>query len=70
MKKLKEEVIHKAAVKEAGSYTSEQFTEAEYLAKFLTNEPEKKQSIVVIASKAFISGLKTGGYLQTQFPSW
>ncbi len=46
MKKLKEEVIHKAAVKEAGSYTSEQFTEAEYLAKFLTNEPEKNKALL------------------------
>lgn len=57
-----------AVVKEAGGYTPEQLTEAEHLAKFLTNEPEKNQSIIVIASKAFISGLKTGAYLQTQFP--
>lgn len=56
-------------VKEAVSYTPEQITEAEHLAKFLTNEPEKNQSIIVIASKAFISGLKTGSYLRTQFPS-
>lgn len=48
-----------AAVKKAG-YTPEQLGNADKLARFLKNESEETQSIIVAMGNAFVSGLEIG----------